>query len=149
MNQKNLRILKFFICTLLLSLLLCFTRNRVCIWGSSMLPTLKSGQIISHYQEESPTIGDIVVLNVGGKQIIKRVAALPGDTVALNQGILFRNGSAITEPYALLDSSHYGPVTVPDEHLFVLGDNRAYSKDSRQIGCVHIGTYIGTIILPK
>ena len=149
MNQKNLRILKFFICTLLLILLLGFTGNRVCICGSSMLPTLRSGQIVSYHQKESPTIGDIIVINVGGKQIIKRVAALPGDTVIINQGILYRNGSAITEPYSLLDTSHYGPVTVPDEHLFVLGDNRAYSKDSRQIGCVHIDSYIGTIILPE
>ena len=114
-----------------------------------MLPTLKFGQTVSYYQKESPTIGDIIVINVGGKQIIKRVIALPGDTVTLNNGILFRNGLAILENYALLDASNYGPITVPAGHLFVLGDNRAHSKDSRQIGCISIESYRGTVILPK
>ena len=114
-----------------------------------MLPTLKPGQLISCFQDKTPDIGDIVVLKVEGKQIIKRVIALPGDTVTLNNGILFRNGGVILENYALLDASNYGPIIVPAGHLFVLGDNRAHSKDSRQIGCISIDSYRGTVILPK
>jgi signal peptidase I len=64
---------------------------------------------------------------------VKRVIGLPGDVVELNNAQLYVNGVAVKEPYLnpQKDTSHYGPVTVPDGMLFVLGDNRAHSGDSR------------------
>jgi signal peptidase I len=61
------------------------------------------------------------------------VIGLPGDVVELHDGKLFVNGEQVTEPYlnAEDDTSPYGPITVPDGMLFVLGDNRAHSGDSR------------------
>jgi signal peptidase I len=67
------------------------------------------------------------------KDYVKRVIGLPGDVVELNNGQLFVNGAEVDEPYlnSEVDSRPFGPVTVPDGMLFVLGDNRAHSGDSR------------------
>jgi signal peptidase I len=67
------------------------------------------------------------------KDYIKRVIGLPGDVVELNQGQLYVNGEKVDEPYLdpEVDTRPFGPVTVPDGMLFVLGDNRAHSGDSR------------------
>jgi signal peptidase I len=64
---------------------------------------------------------------------VKRVIGLPGDTIELRAGELYRNGVAIEEPYLNrpLDTRSFAPVTVPDGMLFVLGDNRLQSGDSR------------------
>jgi signal peptidase I len=81
---------------------------------------------------------------------IKRVIGLPGDRVELNQGRVFVNGERVAESYlaAQADTRPYGPVTVPDGMLFVLGDNRAHSGDSRfpppeGVGFVPIDRVIG------
>ena len=81
---------------------------------------------------------------------IKRVVGLPGDTIELNQGHLFVNGQRVDEPYLdpEIDTRPYGPVTVKDGMLFVLGDNRAHSGDSRflppeGVGQVPIDKVIG------
>ncbi len=67
------------------------------------------------------------------KDYIKRVIGLPGDVVELNEGQLYVNGQKVDEPYLdpEVDTRPFGPVTVPDGMLFVLGDNRAHSGDSR------------------
>jgi signal peptidase I len=67
------------------------------------------------------------------KDYVKRVIGLPGDVIELHDGTLFLNGVAMDEPYLNPepDTHPYGPVTVPDGMLFVLGDNRAHSGDSR------------------
>ena len=67
------------------------------------------------------------------KDYVKRVVGLPGDVVELNNGQLFVNGEKVDEPYlnSEVETEPFGPVTVPDGMLFVLGDNRAHSGDSR------------------
>lgn len=67
------------------------------------------------------------------EDFIKRVIGLPGDTVELRRGVLFVNGSRVREPYLAgrTDTRNYGPIDVPPDTLFVLGDNRLHSNDSR------------------
>jgi signal peptidase I len=85
------------------------------------------------------------------KDFVKRVVGLPGDVVELHDGELFVNGERVEERYLhpRIDTTPYGPVTVPDGMLFVLGDNRAQSGDSRfppptGVGLVPEDAVIGT-----
>ena len=114
-----------------------------------MFPTFESGTIVPITQADTFIHGDIVVFKYQGKQLVKRIIGLPGDTIQMIDGVLFRNGKPILETYAILDHSNVDFLIVPEGHLFVLGDNRPHSRDSRQIGCISIDTYIGTIVLTK
>ncbi len=81
------------------------------------------------------------------EDLIKRVIGLPGDTIAIRHHRVMVNDAPITEPYltkkALRSMSDYGPVTVPRGELFVMGDNRGNSSDSRVIGFVPEGNVVG------
>lgn len=84
------------------------------------------------------------------EDFIKRVAALPGETWEIREGQLYVDGKAVDEPYLQLptDTASYGPETVPDGMLFMLGDNRLESGDSRfqppqGLGYVPIDKVIG------
>jgi len=91
-----------------------------------------------------PKRGDIIVFKhpTEGKDFIKRCIGLPGDTIEIRNDVVFVNGRALDEPYKLLHGyggsmSNFGPVVVPQDHLFMLGDNRHNSYDSRSWGYLH------------
>ncbi|RMF35950.1 MAG: signal peptidase I [Chloroflexi bacterium] len=122
------------------------------VQGQSMEPTLHSQQRLVvekiTYRFHGPRRGDIVVLRVpqaGPEMLIKRVVGLPGETVLIKEGHLYINGQRIQEPYlpALTGGQDYGPVEVPPLHIFVLGDNRSFSRDSRSFGPVPIENVVG------
>ena len=88
-----------------------------------------------------PKRGDIIVFRhpSEGKDFIKRCIGLPGDTVEMRNDVIYVNGKALNESYKTLrgfggPSSNYGPVTVPQDNLFMMGDNRHNSYDSRSWG---------------
>ena len=121
--------------------------------SESMMPTLEVGDRVFVnkfiYRFAEPERGDIVVFESieGSEQdLIKRVVAVPGDTVAVQNGVLFVNGQPQEEPYvndAFPDGSFFGPTTVPEDSVFVMGDNRGNSRDSRFFGPVSISNVEG------
>jgi signal peptidase I len=114
--------------------------------SASMVPTLKYGDRVLVnkfiYRFTEPQRRDIIVFKSvegDGQDLIKRVVGVPGDEIAVRGGTLFVNGEPQKEPYVnkkFPDRSFYAPTTVPKDHVFAMGDNRANSQDSRVFGPV-------------
>ncbi len=117
-------------------LIITFIAQSYIVDGISMLPTLEHGQRLIvekvSYRFRDPLPGEIVVLNVPNAQYIKRVIAVGGDIIEARGGQVFVNGSPVDEPYVSAETyPNFGPFVVPEGHLWVMGDNRPYSNDSR------------------
>jgi signal peptidase I len=114
--------------------------------SESMVPTLRVGDRVLVnkfiYRFTEPERGDIIVFESvegGDEDLIKRVVGVPGDEISVRRGKLIVNGEPQKEPYLnkkYPDRSFAAPTTVPEDHVFVMGDNRANSRDSRFFGPV-------------
>jgi signal peptidase I len=119
--------------------------------GESMEPTLRTDQYLLvekiSYRLHEPRRGDVVVFKYPrdeAENFIKRIIALPGETVEIVSGRVFINGQAIVEPYLIqLPRDSMPAMIVPDGKLFVLGDNRVNSNDSRTFGLVTMDEVMG------
>jgi signal peptidase I len=120
--------------------------------SESMVPTLEVGDRLFVnrfvYRFNEPARGDIVVFDSpeSEDELIKRVVAVPGDRVRVANGVLKLNGEFQEEPYVrpqFPDGSVYGPTKVPEGEVFVMGDNRGNSRDSRFIGTIPIESIQG------
>ena len=127
--------------------------------GDSMTHTLQNGDrlLISGFLY-SPDYGDIVVVRrTNDTPLIKRVIGLPGDTIYVNpdDGIVYRNGNPLYEPYIRPKTLEcptpatgvVAEVTVQEGEVYVLGDNRGGSLDSRLLGCQPIENVVGRVIV--
>ena len=122
------------------------------IEGSSMEPTLTSGDIVLLTKTSTFGRGDICGFSWNNKILIKRVIGIPGDWIEIDtDGTVYLNGEKLDEPYA--EQISFGecdlefPFQVPQEQYFVLGDMRESSIDSRNtlVGCVEYEQIIGKI----
>jgi len=127
-----------------------FFYQPVKVEGTSMLPSLVDQERIFInkfiYRFGLGTIerGDLVVFWFPGdqsKSYIKRVVGLPGDTIAIEGGVVYVNGKPLSEPYVPEEfrdrQSRQPPLKIPPDQYFVLGDHRSASNDSRNWGPVH------------
>lgn len=107
--------------------------------GNSMYPTYHEGQtVLMRKVFIDPTPGDIVVIDKDGIDIIKRVIGCVGDTIEIKSGKVFINGEYYAEDYTNRGYSTKEPITVTDGKVYVLGDNRKESLDSREYGLIDI-----------
>ena len=115
--------------------------------SESMVPTLEVGdRFLANkfvYRIREPERGDIIVFRSvegGDEDLVKRIVAVAGDEVAVENGVLRVNGVTQNEPFTNKgfpdDGSFFGPTRVPEGEVFVMGDNRANSRDSRFFGPV-------------
>jgi len=124
------------------------------VHGTSMEPLLKDGQILVAIRgERFIKQGDIVAFYYNNQVLLKRVIGLPGDAVNIDKyGNVYVNGRMLNEPY--IEKKSIGicdiklPVTVPENAVFVLGDKRAVSVDSRSsdVGMIYSERTIGKIV---
>ncbi len=121
--------------------------------GSSMEPTLRDGDILILCKPTIIKTGELCGMYARDRLILKRVIALSGDVVDMDDaGNVYVNGTELQEPY--VSQKAWGtcdltfPFTVPDNSLFVMGDHRETSIDSRSklIGCVEVEQIVGQVV---
>ncbi|MFH5185953.1 signal peptidase I [Paenibacillus sp. TAB 01] len=142
--QQVKRWIKEWVPTLAIAAIVSFTFNTYVAQGmtvptGSMLPTIQLDDKILVEKMVDLTdfnFGDVVVFyppleGHENERFVKRLIGLPGDTIEVKDGVLIRNGQKVDEPYLSQKMNYtYGPVTVPANHYFFLGDNRNDSEDS-------------------
>ncbi|MBM7701845.1 signal peptidase I [Metabacillus iocasae] len=152
------------IAVLLAAVIRYFLFAPIVVDGLSMMPTLhdQNRMIVNKlsYKIGEPERFDIVVFHATeDKDYIKRIIGLPGDHIEYKDDVLYINGKPYDEPYLeqykseIIDGSLTqdfkleditgGQAVVPENHIFVMGDNRRYSKDSRQIGFIEMDRVLG------
>lgn len=123
------------------------------IYGSSMTPTMQNGDIVFSLKTSDFQQGDVVAFYYNNKILVKRVIAGPADWVDITEdGDVYVNGELLQESYigekAFGDTNIQLPYQVPDGKLFVMGDHRSTSVDSRNtaVGCVAQEQMVGKIV---
>lgn len=123
------------------------------IYGSSMTPTLSNGNIVVSVKSGDFQSGDVIAFYYNNKILVKRVIAGSGDWVNIEEdGTVYVNSEKLEEPYltekALGDCNIEMPYQVPESRLFVMGDHRSVSVDSRNtaVGCVAEEQIVGKIV---
>jgi len=131
--------------------------------GQSMEPNFQSGDYLLtdkvSYRIAEPQRGDIVVFHAPetancakgtGCDFIKRILAMPGETVAIHNGVVLVDGQVLSEPYIPNavqtlpgNFTDNGSITLGSEEYFVVGDNRSHSSDSRSWGPIHRSDIVG------
>lgn len=153
-------ILETIVPAVLIALLInLFLAQATRVYGQSMEPNLHTDQRLiveklsyntflrQYLSLHGPQRGDVVVIRLrtqGDELLIKRVIGLPGDTIEIRDRLVYVNGEVLNEPYlATPTAGMYGPTTVPPLHIFVLGDNRGSSNDSRSFGTITLKDVVG------
>ncbi len=156
-GRRLLRLIREVLETVLPAILIAllinvFVGQATRVEGQSMEPNLHTDQRLVvekvSYRFHGPQRYDIVVLKLpsqGDELLIKRVIGLPGETVEIRDGQVFINGQLLDEPFVDEETQpgRNGQVTVPPLHVYVLGDNRNHSNDSRSFGPVPIENLVG------
>lgn len=147
---------EIFFATLTAVLIIVFLIQPVRVEGNSMQPRLYDNERVFVnkflYRVSDIERGDIVVFWYPGntsKSFIKRIIGLPGETVEIKSGQVRLDGKTYEEPYVppkFEDRADFGPVRIPENHYFVMGDHRNTSNDSRSWGTLSANLIFGKAI---
>jgi len=158
-NSTLRRFLLDLLQTITISVILFFGINavsaRIRIKSISMQPTLYEKDFVMvnklAYRLGAPNLGDVIIFHYplapDQEPYIKRVIGLPGDQIKINNQVVSINGEPIDEPYIKAPPNYSGEWVVPEDSLFVLGDNRNSSSDSHQWGMVPLENVIGKALV--
>lgn len=172
-----LDVFEYALLSLFCIVLLCvYVFRFAAVQGDSMLPTLEAGnQLLVNALDMQPECGDIIIIDAEyacllrdsdgepyfsdglHKVIVKRVVAVGGQTLDIDfdRGVVYRDGIVLDEPYIntltnapAVNAAFRYPITIPEGYVFVMGDNRAVSKDSRygDVGLVAVTQIEGKVI---
>ncbi|MAT43531.1 MAG: signal peptidase I [Anaerolineaceae bacterium] len=144
--------------TLILALVFYFLIDsffpRVRVENISMKPTLQPGELLLvnklAYRLGEPDHGDVVIFHYPGnpqEDYIKRIIGIPGDEILIQDGKVVVNGTELEEPYISAPPAYRGSWKVPEEQIFVLGDNRNQSSDSHSWGFVPFENLVGKALV--
>ena len=144
---------------LAIAVLFTFAMRFAGVLGQSMMPTLHNRDWLSITANwPTPKRGAIVIINSFHEPLVKRVVAIEGDVVDIKEGRLWINGAAVDEPYLpegretepapWHDAAVEYPAAVPRGKVFVLGDNRGASMDSRfaDVGLIRVDDILGRVL---
>lgn len=141
---------------IVLVLLFTFVLSPVRVNGGSMSPTLEQGEVLLIDKLSlflrMPQRGSMVIFTRpdANEELIKRIIGMPGETIQIKEGNVYVNGRKLDESiYAPAVAEDYDAIVVPDGCVFVLGDDRAQSLDSRDpsIGCIPLNELDGRVRL--
>lgn len=136
-----------------LLLVYCFLFGGHRAGDNAMYPAVRDGDLVLFYRlDKTYAVRDLAVLDTDGEKQVRRVEAVAGDTVDFQDGRLVLNGIPQDETGIYEDSEQFTegtefPLTVPEGEVFVLGDAREHTADSRIYGCVRVEETYGTVIL--
>lgn len=122
------------------------------ISGTSMQPTYENGDMVMYKTGSKCKNGDIIIFQStdeqygSEKQIIKRVIGVAGDEICVENEILYVNGKEVHEGYKQGNTGDIANIIIPEGYVYVLGDNREHSKDSRSVGLISVDTIIGRAV---
>lgn len=162
MREKVIDWVKTIVISIVIALVITTFIRPTLVMEYSMYPTIEQYDYLMinkvAYKIGKPEFGDIIVFksellreNGEKKQLIKRVIGVPGDTLEIKDDITYRNGKALEEPYVNGGATpgFLEPTTIKEGELFVMGDNRPNSIDSRrdEIGMVPIDSVYGKVMV--
>ena len=152
MNETVKNIIGYVIVIAVALVIKLFVFSPIRVNGTSMVPTLKDGDIMIlneiGYRINGLNRFDIAVANVDGEKLIKRVIGLPGENVEYKDNVLYINGEIVGENFTHGDTKDFSLSElkydkIPEDYYFLVGDNRGNSKDSRIIGLIHKSKIMG------
>jgi signal peptidase I len=156
LRRTSLRVLRELVTTVVQALVIAIVLNAWVVEaalvesGPSMLPNLQIGDRVMldkvSYRLHSPRRGDVVAVSLPaeGSLVVKRVMGLPGEVIQVRNGRVAIDGQTVSEPWIVYwGGADTEPLTVPPGHVYILGDNRGNSRDSRAIGPLPVSSIRG------